>query len=89
MGKKVKVTTRCGEIHHYEYGQEVETVEIVEEKSRFRDLALLDDLLEKLRDICKGRCEICPVSFGYIGDDSKPLCIFGQAKQLPAYRELS
>lgn len=30
MGKQVKVVTKCGEIHHYEYNQEVETVEIVE-----------------------------------------------------------
>jgi hypothetical protein len=32
MGKKVKVVTKCGEIHNYEYKQEVETVEIVESK---------------------------------------------------------
>lgn len=33
MGKRVKVTTRCGEEHVYQYEQEVETVEIVEKKN--------------------------------------------------------
>lgn len=38
MGKKVKVTTKCGEVHTYEYDQEVETVEIIErEKYELQD----------------------------------------------------
>lgn len=30
MGKKVKVTTKCGETFYYDHDQEVDTVEIVE-----------------------------------------------------------
>ena len=36
MGKVVKVVTKCGEEHVYKYAQEVETVEIVEEKKGYR-----------------------------------------------------
>ena len=35
---KVKVTTKCGEVHFFEVDQEVDTVEIVEEKTRGEDV---------------------------------------------------
>lgn len=42
MGKKVKVTTKCGETFFYNHNQEVDTVEIVENK-KGQDLVDADD----------------------------------------------
>jgi len=44
MGKKVKVTTKCGGEFFYNHDQEVETVEIVEEKQRGMDLVDADGI---------------------------------------------
>ena len=48
MGRKVKVVTKCGEVHTYTYDQEVDTVEVVEKKNyplqdRFNQIIKLYD----------------------------------------------
>jgi len=43
MGKKVKVTTKCGGEFFYDHDQEVETVEIIEEGQRGKSLSDVDD----------------------------------------------
>ena len=58
MSKKVKVTTKCGEVHTYDYDQEVDTVEIVEKKI-YRLQSVFDRAFELLGTDCCGLCPDC------------------------------
>lgn len=68
MGKKVKVTTKCGEEFFYDHNQEVETVEVVEDQPQFRKMNLYKKIQELMDEICHdGMCtvshdKLCPLN---------------------------
>ena len=53
MGRKVKVTTKCGETFFYDHDQEVDTVEIVEKKTYE-----LQDTLNHIKELYYNN--VCP-----------------------------